>query len=85
MDGAVFSFEVGQGKVIRAWDIAVKTMKVRRFLPRVVLDCVLTAFPEATYLFRAVTYPHETTLEPLTLRPAMPLHQISLPALIAGG
>eukprot|EP00271_Cylindrocystis_brebissonii_P000701 TRINITY_DN1089_c0_g1_i1.p1 TRINITY_DN1089_c0_g1~~TRINITY_DN1089_c0_g1_i1.p1 ORF type:complete len:158 (+),score=22.50 TRINITY_DN1089_c0_g1_i1:259-732(+) len=27
-DNAVFTFEVGKGKVIRAWDIAVKTMKV---------------------------------------------------------
>lgn len=28
VDGAVFSFEVGKGKVIRAWDVAIKTMKV---------------------------------------------------------
>lgn len=27
-DNAVFTFEVGKGKVIRAWDIGVKTMKV---------------------------------------------------------
>lgn len=28
-DNTVFSFEVGQGSVIRAWDIAIKTMQVR--------------------------------------------------------
>ncbi|KAJ7527942.1 hypothetical protein O6H91_16G076900 [Diphasiastrum complanatum] len=27
-DNTVFSFEVGKGSVIRAWDIAIKTMKV---------------------------------------------------------
>lgn len=27
-DNTVFSFEVGKGKVIRAWDLAFKTMKV---------------------------------------------------------
>uniref|UniRef100_A0ACD5WHM8 Uncharacterized protein n=1 Tax=Avena sativa TaxID=4498 RepID=A0ACD5WHM8_AVESA len=27
-DNSVFSFEIGEGSVIRAWDIAVKTMKV---------------------------------------------------------
>lgn len=28
-DNTVFSFEVGKGSVIRAWDIAIKTMQVR--------------------------------------------------------
>lgn len=27
-DNTIFSFEVGQGSVIKAWDIALKTMKV---------------------------------------------------------
>lgn len=27
-DNSVFSFEIGEGTVIKAWDIAVKTMKV---------------------------------------------------------
>ncbi|CAI5487735.1 unnamed protein product, partial [Closterium sp. Naga37s-1] len=27
-DNAVFTFEVGKGKVIRAWDIGIKSMKV---------------------------------------------------------
>lgn len=28
-DNTVFSFEVGKGSVIQAWDIALRTMKVR--------------------------------------------------------
>jgi peptidylprolyl isomerase len=28
-DNSVFSFEVGEGSVIKAWDVAVKTMKVK--------------------------------------------------------
>ena len=27
-DNSIFSFEVGQGAVIKAWDIALRTMKV---------------------------------------------------------
>lgn len=27
-DNTIFSFEIGKGTVIRAWDIAVKTMRV---------------------------------------------------------
>lgn len=29
-DNTIFSFEIGKGKVIKAWDIAIKTMKVYR-------------------------------------------------------
>lgn len=29
-DNTVFSFELGKGSVIQAWEIAVKTMKVKR-------------------------------------------------------
>lgn len=28
-DNTIFSFELGKGSVIKAWDIAVKTMKVK--------------------------------------------------------
>ena len=27
-DNSIFSFEIGEGTVIKAWDLAVKTMKV---------------------------------------------------------
>lgn len=29
-DNTIFSFEIGKGSVIKAWDIAVKTMKVKQ-------------------------------------------------------
>jgi hypothetical protein len=29
-DNTIFSFELGKGSVIKAWDIAVKTMKVKQ-------------------------------------------------------
>ena len=28
-DNTIFSFEIGKGMVIKAWDVAVKTMRVR--------------------------------------------------------
>jgi len=31
-DNTIFSFEVGKGSVIKAWDIAVKTMKVKQIM-----------------------------------------------------
>ena len=31
-DNSIFSFEVGQGAVIKAWDIALRTMKVCKCL-----------------------------------------------------
>lgn len=30
-DNTIFSFELGKGSVIKAWDIALKTMKVNLF------------------------------------------------------
>lgn len=30
-DNSIFSFEVGQGAVIKAWDIALRTMKVCKY------------------------------------------------------
>ena len=31
-DNSIFSFEVGQGAVIKAWDLALRTMKVCGYL-----------------------------------------------------
>uniref|UniRef100_A0A0E0CA70 peptidylprolyl isomerase n=1 Tax=Oryza meridionalis TaxID=40149 RepID=A0A0E0CA70_9ORYZ len=41
-DNSIFSFEIGEGTVIKAWDIAVKTMKVGE-------DAKITCKPEYAY------------------------------------
>lgn len=76
-DNTIFSFEIGKGSVIKAWDIAVKTMKVKisfslrifflNFLSPLLHDFSFDCFIRLGRLLRSLAS-QNTPMEVLVLR-----------------
>lgn len=63
-DNTVFSFELGKGSVIQAWEIAVKTMKVKRNLLSKVFWAVLFSYDYCSVSFQQVGEVAKITCKP---------------------
>ena len=82
-DNTVFSFELGKGTVIKAWDIALKTMKVNLFLQLYLAISFLVKVESSCYMFFYVVSSRLGRLQKSlasqsTHTELLVLHQISL-------